>query len=226
MQNERMQPMKQLMIAALAVLLLSFSAQAAIAWSDGPRTWYYINNGDGTVALFNTSSAAALNPKPTGHFVIPPMIDGKKLTRISTAAFKDCTGLTSVIIPDDVYAIGNSAVEGCWSLTSVLIPDGVTTIGSSAFYNCNQLNTLDIPGSVTSIGNYAFAYCPSFESVTIPPAVETLGNNVFKDCTSLEQVKLPSKFATADAMDKYFSNCPVDLEMVPIWGSWKHTGYR
>ena len=47
----------------------------------------------------------------------------------------NCTGLTSVTIPESVTTIREGAFMNCTGLTSVTIPDGVTTIGSSAFYN-------------------------------------------------------------------------------------------
>ena len=51
----------------------------------------------------------------------------------------DCTGLTSVSIPNSMTSIGSSAFLGCSSLTSIIIPNSVTSIGSSAFYGCRSL---------------------------------------------------------------------------------------
>ena len=89
-------------------------------------------------------------------------------TSIGEYAFRNCTSLTSITIPDSVTSIGYYAFAYCTSLASVTIPESVTSIGSYAFYNCTSLTSVTIPESVTSIGSYAFRYCTSLESITIP----------------------------------------------------------
>ena len=76
---------------------------------------------------------------------------------IAAQAFSDCSGLTSITIPDSVTSIGQSAFSGCSGLTSIIIPDSVTSIGSYAFRDCSGLTSITIPDSVTSIGSGAFA---------------------------------------------------------------------
>jgi hypothetical protein len=41
------------------------------------------------------------------------------VTTIGDFAFYNCTGLTSIVIPDSVTSIGSSASEGCSGLTDV-----------------------------------------------------------------------------------------------------------
>ena len=107
------------------------------------------------------------------------------VTSIGESAFKGCTSLTSVTVPDSVTSIGDSAFSDCTSLTSITIPDSVTSIGSYAFEYCRSLTSITIPDSVTSIGSYAFEYCRSLTSVTIPNSVESIGDNAFQNCSSL-----------------------------------------
>ena len=78
------------------------------------------------------------------------------MTSIGDFAFQNCTGLTSITIPNSVTSIENHAFRNCSSLTSVTIPDGVTSIGSTAFENCTSLTSVNIPNSVTNIGWDAF----------------------------------------------------------------------
>ena len=116
--------------------------------------------------------------------------DGVKytVTSIGDFAFSECSGLTSVDIPDGVTSIGNRAFSECSSLTSVDIPDGVTSIGNSAFSKCSGLTSVTIPDSVTSIGNGAFSYCTDLTSVTIPGSVTSIGDEAFRDCDSLKSI--------------------------------------
>ena len=78
---------------------------------------------------------------------------------IGQYAFRDCSSLTSVIIPSSVTTIGGAAFQDCSSLTSVNIPSGVTEIGEYTFSGCGSLTSVKIPSSVTSIGEFAFSGC-------------------------------------------------------------------
>ena len=98
---------------------------------------------------------------------IPRVINGYTVTSIGDDAFRDCTGLTSITIPDSVTSIGTFAFSGCTSLTSITILDSVTEIGARAFYNCTSLTSVTIGNGVTSIGERAFFECTSLNAVYI-----------------------------------------------------------
>ena len=126
---------------------------------------------------------------------------------------------TTYYIPSSLKSVtitGGNILRGafynCSGLTSVTIPDSVTSIGRSAFGYCSKLTSVTIPDSVTSIGDYTFAYCDSLTSITIPDSTTTIGNYAFKDCTRLsiycEVNKKPTDW------NKYWndSDCPT------VWG--------
>ena len=80
-----------------------------------------------------------------------------RVTGIWSDAFNNCSGLTSVTIPNSVTRIESWAFRYCTGLTSITIPDGVTYIGHNAFAYCSNLSTISIPESVTRVGMGAFA---------------------------------------------------------------------
>ena len=116
--------------------------------------------------------------------VIPTEYEGLPVTTIGNSAFRACSKLTSVTIPDSVTTIGSSAFWRCSNLTSVTIPDSVTTIGGSAFRECSNLTSVTIPDSVTTIGGSAFYGCSNLTSVTIGNAHAIVGLKAFSGCNS------------------------------------------
>ena len=133
-----------------------------------------------------TAEITSSSPRYSGEVTIPATVtyndNQYRVTSIGYGAFRDCSGLTSITIPNSVTTIGEYAFHGCSGLTSITIPSSVTTIGNIAFYGCTGLTSITIPNSVTNIGNSAFAGCTGLTSITIPNSVTTIGEYAFEGC--------------------------------------------
>ena len=152
--------------------------------------------------------------------VIPS--DGS-VTSIGSSAFRGCSGLTSITIPDSVTSIGASAFYNCTGLTSVTIGNGVTSIGYSAFGDCSGLTSITIPDSVTSIGNSAFSGCSGLTSVTIGNSVTSIGERAFMGCSSLTSVTIGNNVTSIG--ERAFIGC-YGLTSVTIGNSVTSIGER
>ena len=137
---------------------------------------------DGTVEITDYNGS-------TKTVDIPEKINGKSVTSIGNCAFRYCTSLKSITIPNSVMEIGSSAFSGCSSLTSITIPNSVTEIGVYAFKGCTSLTSITIPNSVTNIGDSTFWGCSSLTAiyVTVDNKNYTSVNGVLfnKDKTAL-----------------------------------------
>ena len=95
------------------------------------------------------------------------------------------TSITSCNINNNCKFIRENAFKNCSMLTTIIIPDGVTSIGNNTFFCCSSLTSITIPNSVTSIGDFAFEGCRVLTSVSIPNSVISIGDRAFEGCNSL-----------------------------------------
>ncbi len=128
----------------------------------------------------------------SGDIVIPESVsyNGKDyiVNAIDEKAFYNCSGLTSVIIPNTITIIGNNAFNGCSALTGIDIPNSIFIIGDYAFRNCTGLLNVNIPDSLSTIGAYSFYGCSGLTSLTIGKSIASIGNNAFNSCNNLKEL--------------------------------------
>ena len=138
-----------------------------------------------------------IDKSTTGAIIIPASATGTdgnsySVTSIGKGAFWDCSGLTSVTIPNSVTSIGSNVFAGCSGLTSMIIPNSVTSIENGAFSDCSSLTSVTIPNSVTSIGDGAFNSCSGLKSVTLPNSLSSIGGWAFQNCSGLTSITIPN----------------------------------
>ena len=125
---------KQLLLFAMILLPLVASAHdIEVKNADGKTIYYnYINDGTELEVTFRGSHFSDYSNEYQGNVVIPEEVTymnwTRKVTSIGDRAFDDCSGLTSITIPNSVTSIGDNAFYRCSGLTSVTIPNSVTTI--------------------------------------------------------------------------------------------------
>ena len=102
-------------------------------------------NHDGEISLNEAAAVTGLGDVFKGNTLIASFDELKYftgLTSIDASAFRQCTLLTSVTIPEGVTTCGCFSFRDCSSLTSVIIPESVTGISSSAFRGCSALTSV------------------------------------------------------------------------------------
>ncbi len=181
------------LFAGLISLAAALLAVSAITVCVGAETYVsgdyqYSVLDDGTVRISEYNGSAT-------NLTIPSTLDGKKVTSIGLCAFRDCSKLTSIKIPDGVNCIDDYSFENCSSLTSITIPDSVTSIGDWAFTDCSSLKSITIPKSVTSIGCSAFSDCKSLTSINIPDSISSIGRSAFDYTPFLNNQTTTVKYA-------------------------------
>ena len=78
------------------------------------------------------------------------------VTYIGKEAFKDCSKLYTIVIPDNVKTIEQNAFSGCSDLQFVTWGNNITDIQDRAFYGCTSLRFIILGDYVETIGAYAF----------------------------------------------------------------------
>ena len=135
---------------------------------------------------------------------IPATYNGGTVVSIESSAFADCTGITSVIVPDSVTSIGKGAFAGCSSLESITIPfvgaEAGKTSKDTYQYPFGYIFGTDYYAGGTKVTQYY--YGSSISSTTldtyyIPSSLRSItvtGGNIlygaFRNCSMLTSVTI------------------------------------
>ena len=198
------------MLSLIMLALSPKNVSAGDLW-DGDFKYNYLFDNDLTLIDYASSMPNRVTGIPqTIRAPKPNMWGGSNMVdfrviAIGRKAFKDCTRLLSIEIPDRIEWIGGSAFQGCTSLEDIeLTGSYLTSIGDSVFSGCTSLDMATI-GAKVSIGQYAFSGCSNLNLIKLYST--SIGAGAFKDCVNLTAIKIPNSEYKASLAAEVFQGC-------------------
>ena len=220
-------------ILSIIVFLFVFGVKAsayhiAVKNDDGVEIYYnYYNYGTELQVTYNSRDDD--NRGYEGNVNIPETITYNghtyNVTTIGNDAFRGCTRLTSVSIPNSVTTIGDDAFSNCTGLTkaefasieSLCNIDFKNSYSNPLCYakhlyiNGEEVTEVVIPNCVTTIGKYAFYGYKGLTAISIPNSVTTIGTYAFYNCTNLNSVTIDSGVLS---IESYAFNSPKPAKVI------------
>lgn len=160
-------------------------------------------------ALYYNNCLLGFNPDTIGENLV--IKDGT--TAIADSAFKGCSKIKEITVPNSVKKIGSESFSWCDNLTAINIGEGIENIGDKAFSNCVALTNAEIPDSVIDLGDAAFSGCISLKNVKIGSGLTSISNEAFKNCVSLTSISIPENIKSFE--NNVFAGCAM-LETVTM----------
>ena len=173
-----------------------------------------VSCGNGWVLAYEAEDGVAtvtgVDTAGSGTLAIPSSIalsggGSATVTALGASAFRDCTELTTVELPDTLVTMGNDALRGT-GLTSITIPASVAYLPVRCFWECTSLVSIDFEGTLEFVGYRAFSGCSALVELRIPAlkgdeyssvryttsnstsSSVRMGTNSLKGCSSLVAV--------------------------------------
>ena len=182
---------------------------------------YTLNDSDvATITGYNGNSA---------DLTLPESIEGYTVKYIGSSAFAENTVLESVTVPSGYLLVNGSAFKNCTNLISITLPNTLTSMGGSivngtAYYNTEE----NWDNNILYIGKYAvasrsaisgdieikagtrlictncFSSKTKITSVIIPSSIRYIRNNAFNGCSKLKNVTINYKKCSIYASETVF----------------------
>ena len=114
---------------------------------------------------------------------------------ISNYCYAGDRDISSVCAADSLTDIGVGAFKDCTGLETVILNEGLSRLRKEVFSGCENLSQINIPGTVHSIGEWAFRGCRNLHELRIPETVNEICAESFLDCPNLTIVAEEGSFA-------------------------------
>lgn len=176
---------KKLVMAAIGEKECQFSCE------------YEINEKEQTISIVKyTGEEENVN--------VPGFLAGLPVAEIKEEAFLNQTMPVRVNISSMVQKIGQGAFKGCSSLTHVTLPEGMERLEKELFFMCVMLETAELPSLLQEIGEKAFCGCRLSE-IELPEKLKTIERGAFSQCVELKKVIFSKGLKTIET--EAFSGC-------------------
>lgn len=169
----------------------------------------------------SVKARAGYADKLVGDLSIPATYNGQKVVQIPDNAFKNCSKIISLVVPDTVNSIGFAAFNGCSGLKTISLPfvgkyrsggnyaEGLYgyVFGTDSYFGGTKVDfgRFDNRGLNYSNNTDHQYYVPSqLTNVTISNA-SSLKYHAFFNCTMIQTLKLNQEVIIAE--EGSFANC-------------------
>lgn len=105
--------------------------------------------------------------------------EGSRLKKIGTFCFAG-SGLEEIGLPKTLKTIAKDAFKECSNLRSIELPDNLEEIGVGAFSQ-SGLESIMTPPSVRVIHQNAFCYCKRLKKTMLNEGLEVLGTDEYTE---------------------------------------------
>ncbi len=137
---------------------------------------------------------------------ITKIIVDSAITELGTCAFYGMKALTDFQWTPTATEpkILAQAFRNCTALTEITLPNGLKSLYPSLFQGCSSLKTVNIPSTVTTVGKGVFE-STEIEFLVLPKAVDTINENAFKNAKSLKAIFVQGSAVTTWGKDPFLN---------------------
>ena len=117
----------------------------------------------GATAQLGSGYNACISQYAAGQLVVPASITvggtTYPVTAVSPLAFRMCTHLTRVTLPEGVTRVGDFAFQGCQAMLEIELPSTLATVGSGAFIGLPNLQNVIVHAATPPVWEYNDVFC-------------------------------------------------------------------
>lgn len=133
--------------------------------------------------------------------VIPAEIAGNRVTGIGIDVFSENQEIESVTVQgNNLKWIGWEAFRDCTSLKSIKLPQTVNEISYKAFEGCSSLESVDLPASLKKLHGNVFKDCINLENVTFHSKLKSIAEYAFDNTKWVNEYKKRGELLICNGM--------------------------